>query len=315
MRNYIVKHHKFLLGLCILVALSGFVCILLYDHSDIESTKESDPSVTATAPERRLLLNAEQHSVGWVTIPADQLGGNFPEDITYQNVSNVTIEVDGTVYPLEEAIRDGHITVEEIFAYARIDARNGICRERHTTRNGLTYFIYSYPWYDIRLSYDVYETPDAQQHLISYFGIYNSSGTIYSVHHDDEGNVIDREDWGLTFTAVSATPTTLTYQCQQAGGQQIGALFASFYTVFAEDMSYVVPIKEIISPEEFQETALTMNGTCTNTIDWSEFYGKLPSGNYILRLQVSDVYDESQVHPLMKNFYDHQYYDFPFTIP
>lgn len=301
MKNKCNKKNILSLSIPILIC----ACLILVSQKGFLSKA---PSGT----DRRLLLNAEQHSVGWVTIPADQLGGNFPEDITYKNVSNVTIEVDGTVYPLEEAIRDGLITVEEIFAYARIDARNGLCQEHHSTRNGLTYFIYSYPWCDIRLSYDVYETPDGQQHLISYFGISDSSGTIYSVHQDEEGNVIDREDWGLTFTAVSATPTTLTYQCQHSGGQQIGTLSAYSYCIFTDSMSSLDQLKD---SQSSAEAPLAMNGTCENTIDWTGVYGELPAGNYILRLGVKDFYDEEQMHPLMKNFYDHQYYDFPFTIP
>lgn len=297
---------KYFLSLSIPILLCACLVILV-------SQREFLPKAPS-ATDRRLLLNAEQHSVGWVTISADQLGGNFPEDIIYKNVSNVTIEVDGTVYPLEEAIRDGHITVEEIFAYARIDARNGVCRERHTTHNGLTYFLYSYPWCDIRLSYDVYETPDGQQHLISYLGIYDSSDTIYSAHYGEEGNVIDREDWGLTFTAVSATPTTLTYQCRQSGGQQVGTLSAYSYCIFTDSMSFLDQLAADQSSDN-AEAPLAMNGTCENTIDWTDVYGELPAGNYILRLGVRDFYDEEQMHPLMKNFYDHQYYDFPFTIP
>lgn len=305
-----MKRHKLPLGLCILVAFLGLVCTVLYGSVEIINARKNE-----SLSERRLLLYAEPHSVGWVTIPAEQLGGNFAGDITYRNISNVTIEVDGTVYPLEEAIRDGYITVEEIIAYARIDTRNGFCRERHETRNGLTYFIYSYPWCDIRLSYDVYETPDGQQHLISDFGIYHSASSIFTTHYDDAGNVIDREDWGLTFAVVSATPTSLTYQCQQSGGQQIGQLAAYSYYIFTEDMTFINTVKDIQSADEFEKMPLSMNGICENTIDWTDLYGELPAGNYILRLGVDDIYDEEQVHPLMQNFYDSQSYDFPFTIP
>ena len=63
-------------------------------------------------------------SAGFTTIEPGELGGNFEEDIVYLSLSDVNITIDTSVYPLEEAIRDSLITVEEIFAYARLDARN-----------------------------------------------------------------------------------------------------------------------------------------------------------------------------------------------
>ena len=43
-------------------------------------------------------------------------------DISYVNITDVTITLDGKAYALHDAIAEGVITVEEIMAYARIDA-------------------------------------------------------------------------------------------------------------------------------------------------------------------------------------------------
>ena len=50
------------------------------------------------------------------------------------------------------------------------------------------------------------------------------------------------------------------------------------------------------------------------TLDWAEPYGQLSSGEYRIMLYVHDVYDESQKHPLMRNFYDTQIYNLDFTV-
>lgn len=50
------------------------------------------------------------------------------------------------------------------------------------------------------------------------------------------------------------------------------------------------------------------------TFDWSEPYGQVSSGEYELVLWIKDIYDESQKHPLMRNFYDTQIYAVRFTV-
>ena len=40
----------------------------------------------------------------------------------------------------------------------------------------------------------------------------------------------------------------------------------------------------------------------------------LSSGEYEVVLWIKDIYDESQKHPLMRNFYDTQIYNLDFTV-
>lgn len=68
------------------------------------------------------------------------------------------------------------------------------------------------------------------------------------------------------------------------------------------------------------EAAPSLNATLQTddvtelTIDWTEPYGELSSGEYELVLWIKDIYDESQKHPLMRNFYDTQIYAVRFTV-
>jgi len=65
---------------------------------------------------------------------------------------------------------------------------------------------------------------------------------------------------------------------------------------------------------EIPETALSANSSTEFTIDWKDIYGTLSPGEYVIRVIVKDIYDKSQVHPLMRNFYDIQHYEITFTV-
>lgn len=72
-----------------------------------------------------------------VTIPLTQ--GNY-EEFYYHELTDVTIEIDGTAMPLEDALQGGYITVEEIVARAKLDAAQEICTETSETKDGLPDF-------------------------------------------------------------------------------------------------------------------------------------------------------------------------------
>ena len=65
---------------------------------------------------------------------------------------------------------------------------------------------------------------------------------------------------------------------------------------------------------EITETPLSSNGTTHFSIDWTDIYGTLSPGEYVIRVIVKDIYEESQVHRLMRNFYDVQHYEISFTV-
>ena len=90
---------------------------------------------------RRLQISVTvDENAGFTTISSEQLDGAYPDDIIYDNVTNVCILVDGEEKPLEDAVREGDISVYEMVAYAQMDAQAGICQEKANSKNGLAYF-------------------------------------------------------------------------------------------------------------------------------------------------------------------------------
>ena len=60
---------------------------------------------------------------------------------------------------------------------------------------------------------------------------------------------------------------------------------------------------------------LQRDGETLLTMDWTDVYGELPSGEYLVGIHVYDKFTESQVHPLMTDYHDWQVYDFVVEIP
>lgn len=300
-----------------------FLLLLLFILSGCSNLSESSTSETVFypletsndfPPEQRLRITARYQDgpEGHASFSAEELGYEFGDSLEYINLTDVKIEMNDGIYPLEEAIQSGLISIEEIFAYARLDYRNGFCNQTQKTKNGLTHFTYHYEGIDLCLVYDVFEAPDGQNHLISDMGVYHDGTRVGHLYTDDQtGERIDYEDWGLTFTVVDATPTKVTILCQQSGGQQIGELYldSDWWLSGAEEMT--TSVEDQASPE----TPLTMGGEFTFTLDWGNKYGVLPSGEYELSLAINDHFDKTQVHSLMKDFQQRQYYSINLDIP
>ncbi len=235
-------------------------------------------------------------------------------EISYDLVENVTVEAQGERMSLEEAISSGKITVDEILADVRRDAAAGICQESTQTVNGLTRFEYAYPELELWSICDVLETPDGAQPLIRSFTV-RAPGhpDSLSTHFFDMSTPyhyeIDREDWGLEFRVLSATPEGITLEITQQAGQQFGQLTVTKYSL---DTSGWQPLGIAdLTPG----WAVNMGGTSQLTIDWTQTIGRLESGDYCLRLHIEDDYDPSDVHPLARNFWDWQSYYIEFRIP
>jgi len=264
--------------------------------------------------EQRLRITAryEKGPEGYACFTSEELGGNLGDSLEYMSLTDVNITLEESVYPLEEAIKNGLISVEEIFAFARLDARNGFCNETHKTKNGLTHFTYHYEGIDLCLAYDVYETPSGQTHLINDIGVYHDGTRVYHMYTDEKTGVrLDYEDWGLNFTVSDISPTGATILCQQSGGQQIGELYIDSDWWLSEVEEKSPTAEDQPSPE----IPLTMEGESTFSLDWTEKYGALRSGIYELVLCIYDHFEESQVHPLMKDFQLRQYYSIELTLP
>lgn len=254
-------------------------------------------------------------------IPLEQ--GAF-EKVYYWSVKDVTVQLDGTPMELEEALRKGLVTVDDVIASAREDAASGRCKESSTSKNGLAVFRYHYPAFNLQYLYDIYETPDGWRHRITDFSVYGiGRDPGYSVGWDEEtGDPIDYEDWGLTFTVTQLSPSGVTLECAQSGGQQFGKLNAAGLVLSkknpqTQDWDPLEPLDESVNRELFvslshwtpkSENFLNMSGTKVLTYDFEELFGPLGAGEYKIILKIVDCYDEADVPPLSRNFYDIQWY-------
>lgn len=249
--------------------------------------------------------------------------GNFPE-AHYWSVKDVTVQLDGTRMPLEDALREGLVTVDDVIASAREDAAVGRCKESSQSKNGLAVFRYHYPAFNLQSLYDIYETPDGWRHRITDFSVYGiGRDPGYSIGWDEEtGDPIDYEDWGLTFTVTQLSPSGVTLECAQSGGQQFGrlnvaGLMLSRKNPDTQDWERVEPLDASIGADIYKayseitpkpEDDLAMGGTKELTYDLEAMFGRLTAGEYEISLKIIDCYDETDVPPLSRNFYDIQWY-------
>lgn len=311
-----MKYTLFFLTILSCILLSGCT---QEDQTPVmtNSTAVTEAASYHTVEQRLKITVTAEEGLGFTTIKKEELGGNLTEDLSYLDLKDVCITVDGTVYPLENALRDGQITVEEIFAYARLDARNGFCGEKYETEHGLTHFTYCYPEFYLHLVYDVFISPDGSTHLISDIGLYQPGSNISYFYVDEETGIpLTREDWGLTFEVVEATPTGIVLNCTHSTGQQIGELQAEYYWLSTENHESSIPRLPNVNSTRQNEPLFTIeqNTQGQYSIDWSQYYGELPQGSYIMTLHINDIFNEDQIHPLMEDFSDRQSYDIHFTI-
>lgn len=269
---------------------------------------------------RKLQISAETNKDNPSTlIQPETFGENCSTTLSYLNLSNVIFNVGDRTVPLEKAIQNGDITAEEIFAYARLDARHGICVESSDTKNGLTAFTYHYPEFNIRLTYDIYQTPNNGAYLIDTIllsdpetdiGVY----TDYLDPNSSFGYKLDREDWGITLKINHVTPSLLSVDFNHAGGQHFGELQIDSYLIMDTEWN-TIAFHSYDRTEYNNSLIIPQNQVSSFTINWGEYEEPLPKGNYILRLLIKDNYDNSNIHPFTQNYRDYQPYILYFTVP
>lgn len=279
-------------------------------------------AVAEAIPVQALNITAQPDEENCQRFTAQELSGNFSNGLNIKYLKNVEITVDGQSLPLEEALRHGKISEEEICFSARKDARNGFCKETVESVHGVASFTYEYPEYHLLLIHDVYETPDGRQHLINEMTVYSpKSSDGYTLHQegpywhfqDDEGFIVDKEEWGLAFSAKDVSPTGLVLESTQADGQQTGQLVIFEYDI--RDGERPLDLLDSSAQLPSIELPVMLNGSGKYILDWTDVYGSLSAGEYTLSLGVADRFDEATVHPLIQNFTDHQWFDVSITIP
>lgn len=298
------------------------IATILLSGCQVPVSEHNSPTESPSSPERQLCFSATPDpDAGFRLVNTEDMNGCFSHGLTYLNLKDVTIEWNDESISLENALANAYITEEEILCYARLDARNGFCSESVISTHGLTHFTFHYPEVDLRVIYDVFEAPDGRQHLISDIGIYcpgEAPRTYFDFTDNKTGLLIGRENWGLSFEVVEATPTTVTLKCTQSQGQQIGELRTDFYNLYNSESNFetMVPVLNGVEYLSQFQPAVTIPADTEFifTLDWEDTFGVLAAGTYGLDLYIIDVYDESEVHPLMENFYDRQNYWIEFTI-
>lgn len=244
-----------------------------------------------------------------------ELNGAISHGLSYAGVQNVSIRIQDVDIPLEEAIRNGTITLSQILDKARQDSKSGLCEEITISKLGLTTFNFRYNNYNIQIIQDVFETPDGSNPLINYLRITSTmyaSNAITGFLNEDGTKLLDMEDWGLTFEAASISNTDLTLTCDQANGQQLGTLHVVSYYITDENGT-ILPSDNQTAVNFSQE--MTMGGKSALNLDWTEYYGEIPAGTYSLYLIIDDKYDSSKIHPLLRNYYDTQIYEIKIIVP
>lgn len=239
------------------------------------------------------------------------------QSVECSHLDDIRIRLDGEYIPVEEAVNQKRISPELIFAYARLDASEGNCQQEYLSYLGVAHFFYYYPEYAIDAVFDVKETPDGKQHLISGVHITHPQHVntdLQSYFYPGENFLpLDTEDWGIIFEVISASPTGITLRCTQAGGQHIGQL--KFTNFMLDLQTPKVDNLRTWCAENLTDLSIENDGVTDLVIDWQAAYGEIPSGEHRIRFTLTDIYDPDSVHPLMVNFKDHQDYFLTFTIP
>ncbi len=243
-------------------------------------------------------------------IAPSKVDNHYSGNISYEGVSNVCVTIDGKAIPLEQAVKEEKCSVEELIAYAQVDARLGLCTEGECTYNGLTKFTYTYPDYMLITIHDVYETPNGTNYTINYFTVTTPQElTPAPIGYTDmrTRQYLDLEDWGITFTPTEVTETGILLETTQQGGQNFGDLYLKdFYLVSEPDQEYLGETLVILS------IPVTMDGTGTIELDWNQ---TMPAGDYTLVVRLEEVYYKDEMPSLMRNYHDTQQYLIPITIP
>ena len=302
------NNRKYLMIICMLLILAVGLCAGFFAGTNYEATHKNDLRLTVTVDEET-----------YTEFTEEDLGGNFHE-LTYFELSDVSIQIGRKTMKLEEAIRDGYVTVEQIVAQAQEDARTKECFLYYDKIRGLTVYRYSYyDQYDIRVIYDVFECSDGEQYHISDVMItpHRRSADVFSnwrsIVVDDSGEPIDllREDWGLEFTAIEASPTGITLNYSQWGGMAVGDLVVKWIHIY-DSTETMVDSTLSWTQDPMPITANTFHGELY--INWEDYCGALPAGEYTLLLYVEDVYSEGEIHPLIRKYCDDQYFTVSFTV-
>lgn len=245
---------------------------------------------------------------------------NHANAIVYHGLSEVNVSLNGETMKLEQAIKDGLVTIEEIISQARIDAKNSHCAESYVSTNGLTTFTYRYKDFEIFYTADIFEAPDGEPYLIQDFriaqpGIYRNYAPSLS-YADQDGDYINlaRENWGINFEVTASSPSELKISISQSGGQQFGRVFITdiFLCSVQDGSTKIFKTPEILKEGSTFEIQQEKNSELN--IDFSKDDFSLPEGNYLLEICVDDIFDHAELHDFCRDYTTRQFYSVNFQV-
>ena len=286
------------------------VCIAFIGFHFGRCQSTSDPIHQITHPfEISVIYDSYEKKT---VISAEELGKNYNQ-ITYYGLAQVNLKSNEETIPLEQSISDGEVTIEQIIGKAETDVRRNLCQKFSASYNGLTSFRYRYSSYELWYINDIFEAPDGNEYLIQEFAIGHpgkfQNFTPSLTYLDENGTYVNlsRENWGITLEIDKVSSTSLTLNYTQSGGQHVGELYATDYSLYKSDGNNYILLNHIACSEAI---ALVNNTSSQFQIGLEE---DLPSGNYLIRIFFEDKYDT--LHDFMKNYTDKQGYDIQFSIP
>lgn len=125
-------------------------------------------------------------------------------------------------------------------------------------------------------------------------------------NNGEQANVATPTDWGITLKAQNVTPTGLTIECEQSGGENVAELnTGSYFVIQAQKDGAWVNVEYL--PQEYdlawtQEAwGILKNSTTTWNVKWEGLYGKLPAGTYrigkeIMNFRGTGDYDKAMAY-------------------
>lgn len=285
-----------------------FLAALIFAVLSAGCQNTGTPSDDTATPAPNFQITYKADPKSYASFTEEDLGGAFPGTLEYFEVTDVMLPAGSASIPLEDAIRDGQITFSEIHYLAQQDAAAGICYETAESKRGLTRFSYDYISYKLIITNDIYETPDGKQHHIRSLTITRTGCDPVTLYPE-----LDQEDWGIEFEIAEVTPSGITLNYTQSGGQLIGQLCTGDYQLSRTDIQEAV--FELENAPRPESEWIEHNAAGTITLDFENRFGLLESGEYLLYLYLHDDYDPDDVPPLVRNYHDMQCYGIAFSIP
>ena len=264
---------------------------------------------TKAAPE--LKLSVENNRESYLYFPGSVLGKNLNPGMDYQYVGNVQIQVGRESLPLEKAIRDGQVTIQQMYAKACKDAEENSCTLTRLSQNGVTNNLFCYPDFQINIVDDLLEY-DGRDIPVAYLAVSSSEQTPNTIDGWDSQRKSPRvkEDWGLSFEAAFSD-SSLSVTVHQSGGMQQGMLTVENAAIIDQYPFALSDQDGNVRLTQLEGAPLTMDGESRMEINLAEFLGQEPEkGTYTLRICIED-------HVLSEQTPKHQssqYYSIPFTV-